>query len=256
MELTTTQKQEFYEDGFIKLPGIVPQDLVLRARRAINASLGEKGLPPDDLPRFRSQSYCPELQGEPVIADLFNASPLKEVSENLIGVGKVKPVNWGQVALRFPRAVDPENLTVHPHLDGMYSPNNGVKEGTIGNFTALIGVFLSDLPEPNSGNFTVWSGTHHLYEKYFQQHGPESLLKGMPPIELPEPEQFIGQAGDAALVHYQIGHGIAANLSSNIRYAIFFRLSHIDHEQHHWRCMTDVWAEWEGMQAIKQDNTR
>jgi hypothetical protein len=69
----------------------------------------------------------------------------------------------------------------------------------------------------------------------------------MPKVELPAPEQFVGQAGDAALVHYQLAHGIAGNGSPNIRYGIFFRLSHVDHERYHWECMTDIWKEWEGM---------
>jgi hypothetical protein len=69
-------------------------------------------------------------------------------------------------------------------------------------------------------------------------------------VELPAPEQFTGQAGDAALVHYQIGHGIAGNASPDIRYAIFFRLKHVDHDHYQWECMTDIWKEWEGMEEI------
>ncbi len=252
MQLTDTQKQEFIERGVLKLPGIVSREMVLRARRAVNAHLGENGMHPDELPRLRAQSYCPGLGGDPVITDLYNASPLRAIAEQMIGERQVKPVGGGQIALRFPRATDPEELVFRPHIDGMYTPTNGVKEGTIGNFTALVGVYLSDVPEPNSGNFTTWNGTHRLYEDYFRIHGPESLLKGMPPVELPEPEQFTGQAGDAALVHYQIAHGIAPNISADTRYAVFFRLSHVEHEQNHWSCMTDIWQEWAGMREFKR----
>lgn len=249
--LTNEQKQDFARQGFLKLPGIVSSELVQRARRAINADLGEKGMDPAELNKYRAQTYCPDLTRQPPITDLYNESGIKAVADELIGPGMVRPVNYGQIALRFPRPQDPESLIIRPHLDGMYSPTNGVKEGTIGNFTALVGVFLTDLPEPNAGNFTVWPGTHTLYETYFREHGPQSLLQGMPPVEMPEPQQFLGQAGDAALVHYQIAHGIAANVSSNIRYAIFFRLHHVDHEQYHWECMTNVWAEWSGMRGIR-----
>lgn len=252
MQLTEAQKQKFFEHGVLKLPGIVSQELVRCARRAVNANLGENGMHPDDLPRLRAQSYCPGLSGERVITDLYNASPLRDIAEQMIGAGQIKPVNGGQIALRFPRPVDPPELVFRPHLDGMYSPTNGVKEGTIGNFTALVGVYLSDVPEPNSGNFTTWNGTHRLYEEYFREHGPQSLLNGMPPVELPEPEQFMGQAGDAALVHYQIAHGIAPNIASDTRYAVFFRLSHVEHDQNHWSCMTDIWQEWAGMRAFKR----
>jgi len=248
MILTDEQKQEFAEHGVLKLPGIVPQELVIQARRAINANLGANGMHPDELTKFRAQSYCPGLQGDPAITNLYNESQLKAVAEEFIGAGKVSPVRGGQIALRFPSFDPPREF--RPHLDGMYSPTNGVKEGTIGNFTALVGVFLSDIPERYSGNFTYWPGTHTKYEEYFRQHGPQSLLDGLPPIEMPEPVQFTGQAGDAAFVHYQIGHSIASNSSPNIRYAIFFRLHHIDHDKYHWECMTDIWKEWEGMQNV------
>lgn len=250
MQLTTTQKQEFREQGYLALPEIVPQSLVLRARRAINANLGEKGIDPVELPKYRSQTYCPDLTGDPAIADLYNATPLREITEQLVGAGQVRPINRGQIALRFPRPEDPADLRVRPHLDGMYSPMNGVQAGNIANFTALIGVFLSDIPEPNSGNFTVWPGTPSLYEKYFQEHGPQSLLNGMPDVELPTPVQITGKAGDAVLVHYQMAHGVAVNISANTRYAIFFRVNHIEHEKHQWSCMTDIWEEWSGMRDV------
>jgi hypothetical protein len=150
--------------------------------------------------------------------------------------------------LRFPVAGQPRDP--HPHIDGMHSPNNGVPRGTIANFTALVGVFLSDVAGPYAGNFTVWRGTHRQYESYFREHGPDALLHGMPDVELPEPEQLTARAGDAVLCHYQLGHGIAGNASPDIRYAVYLRLSHVDHDSMRWECMTDIWREWEGMQDL------
>jgi len=248
MELTDEQKRTFAERGVLKLPGIVPPEFVARARRAINAYLGQKGMDPNELTKYRAQSYCPGLGADPVITDLYDVTPIRSVAESFIGEGKIHPVNSGQIALRFP-SLDPP-AAPRPHLDGMYSPTNGVKEGTIANFTALVGVFLSDVPEPYMGNFTYWPGTHRLYEAYFREHSPQSLLDGMPKVDLPVPEQFTGQAGDAALVHYQIAHGIAGNASPNVRYGIFFRLRHVDHDRYHWECMTDIWKEWSGMRAV------
>lgn len=246
MELTSEQKREFFERGVVKLPGVVPQEKVEAARRAINAFIGQNGIDPNELTKYRAQSYCPGLGQEPVITDLYNETPIRSLAESAIGKGKIKKVGGGQIALRFP-SLDETPRQPGPHIDGMYSPTNGVKEGTIANFTALVGVFLSDLPEPWAGNFTVWPGTHRTFETYFREQGPQSLLNGMPKVEMPAPEQFTGKAGDAALVHYQLAHGIAGNVSPNTRYAIFFRLSHVDHEQYHWECMTDIWKEWEGM---------
>ncbi|MGW0228846.1 phytanoyl-CoA dioxygenase family protein [Actinopolymorpha singaporensis] len=248
MRLTTAHKQALYGDGFVRLPGIVPSGLVNAALRAINGSLGSEGIHPDELVTFRSRSYCPELQTSQAITDLLHRSPLWEVAESAIGEGAIAPVNAGQIALRFPTPGTPHDP--HAHIDGMYSPHNGVPKGTIANFTALVGVFLSDVPTSYAGNFTVWPGSHRQYEGYFREHGPDSLLNGMPDVKVAEPEQVTARAGDAVLAHYQLGHGIAGNASPHIRYAIFFRLSHVDHQSVRWECMTDIWREWAGMRDV------
>ena len=248
MQLTHSQKRSLYDNGLVKLPGIVPEETVNSALRAVNASLGSAGMHPDDLVTFRSQSYCPSLQRSTAITDLLHASPLWDLAESAIGTGKISPVGSGQIALRFPSEDPPHDP--HAHIDGMYSPHNGVKKGTIQNFTALIGVFLSDVPTSYAGNFTVWPGTHRRYESYFREHGPDALLQGMPDVEHPEPEQVTARAGNAVLAHYQLGHGIAGNASPHIRYAVFFRLWHVDHESVRWECMTDIWREWDGMRDV------
>ncbi len=249
MQLTQTQKQSLYEDGLVRLPGIVPPETVNAALRGVNGSLGSAGIDPKDLVTFRSQSYCPELQRSKAITDLLMASPLWELAESAIGPGAISPVDSGQIALRFPSPDQPPH-DPHPHIDGMHTPHNGVPAGTIWNFTALVGVFLSDVPGPYAGNFTVWPGTHRTYESHFREHGPESLLQGMPTVSLPEPEQVTARAGDAILAHYQLGHGIAGNASPHIRYAVFFRLLHIDHDSVRNACMTDIWREWAGMADV------
>ena len=72
----------------------------------------------------------------------------------------------------------------------------------------------------------------------------------MPDIPLPEPRQLTGEPGDAVLCHYQLGHGIAGNSSPHIRYAVYFRLKHVDHASIELECMTDIWREWVGMRDV------
>jgi hypothetical protein len=248
VELNVAQKQAFYRDGFLQLPGAVPPELVDAARRAINASLGERGIDPAQLTTFRSRSYCPELQGASVITDLVHASPVWGYAESAIGQGQIRAVVAGQIALRFP-STEPLRPP-HAHIDGMYTPSNGVPKGEIRNFTALVGVVLSEIPHADMGNLTVWPGSHLQYEQYFRERGPEALLGGMPTVHLSDPVQLTGEPGDAVLCHYQLGHGIAGNSSPNIRYAIYFRLTHVDHDAIHWECMTDIWREWAGMRDV------
>ena len=246
MELNLRQKQEIWNNGSVHVPGVVPPLMVEAALRAINHSVGQ-GMNVADMPHFRVQSYCPELQNTPPITDLLQKTPAWELAESVIGPGRIKPPGGGQIALRFPSLGEPGQA--RPHLDGMYSPTNGVQEGTIGNFTMLLGILLSDVPTPLMGNLTVWPGTHRLYESYFREHGPQSLLQGLPPVEIPAPAPVIGRAGDVVLVHYQLAHGVGPNVSPYTRAMIFFRLSHVDHDALHWECMTDIWREWEGMRG-------
>lgn len=247
-QLDEQQRQQIIDDGYTLVPGAVPPDKVAAALRAINSSLGEHGIDPAKLITFRAQTYCPEITGSAAILDLLMGTPLWSMAESVIGEGVLRPVNYGQIALRFPSS-GPAGA-VHPHIDGMYTPDNGVKKGTIANFTALVGVYLSDTPTDNAGNFTVWPGTHRLYADYFAEAGPTALLDGMPPVSLPEPVQIKPRAGDAVISHYQIGHGIAPNVSGNIRYAVYFRLSREGHDAVALDVMTDLWREWDGLRPL------
>ncbi|MCE9589857.1 MAG: phytanoyl-CoA dioxygenase family protein [Planctomycetes bacterium] len=246
--LTRAQLRKIHRDGFVRLPRLIPPEMVRAARRAINHSLGEEGMNKEALPTMRAQSYCRELTRDPVILNLLNASPAFPALESAVGPGKLRRAEGSQIALRFPAKSDAAGKP-HPHIDGMYTPQNGVKEGTISHFTMLAAVFLSDVTAPNSGNFTVWPGTHRLFESHFRQHTPQSLLQGMPTIEMPEPHQVLARAGDVVLAHYQVGHSVAPNTSPNIRYAVFFRLDHTEHASFGWDVMTDIWLEWAGVRA-------
>jgi hypothetical protein len=247
MYLTVEHRRQLREDGYVQLPNLIPPDLLRRTLRGINASVG-KGMNVADMPTFSARSFCVDICMTPIIADLFNQSPAKQIAEEAIGSGRVEPVEWGQVALRFPLDLSVDvPWPPGAHLDGMYAPNNGVPEGEIYNFTALAGVLLSDISEENAGNFTVWPGSHVKHADYFREHGPQSLLEGMPRIDIGPPRQITGRAGDVILAHYLLGHGVACNVSPHVRYMCFYRLVATDHAQTRWESMGDPWLQWHGM---------
>jgi ectoine hydroxylase-related dioxygenase (phytanoyl-CoA dioxygenase family) len=106
-------------------------------------------------------------------------------------------------------------------------------------------VALSDVPTDFAGNFTVWPGSHLLYERYFQTHDVRDMLHGTPRLEhLPEPTQLRVRAGDLVLAHYQLGHTGAPNLSAHVRYAVFFRLYHEHHDADALDILADIWREF------------
>jgi len=248
MKLSHEQKVSLLENGYVHIRNAVPRVMIDQALRAINHSVGQ-GMNVEDMVTFRAQSFCPEIKNTPVISDLLNRTPAWPLAESVLGTGMIREVKGGQIALRFPNLADPP---ARPgcHLDGMHTPTNGVPKGKISNFTMLVGVFLSDLPETNAGNFTVWPGSHRIFEQYFREHGPESLLEGMPKVPMPEPVQVTAKAGDIVLCHYQLAHGVAPNVSPHARYAVFFRLTHVDHHLDWKAPMTNLWLHWPGIREI------
>ena len=248
MTLTSTQIKDFRRDGFLHLPGGVPAEMISHAVRTINFKVGQ-GMPADAMSQWRQQSFFPELQTQPVITDLFNASGLRENLQQLMGQDNVAPAKAAQLALRFPREPDATIHPPHAHIDGVHTPGNGVPKGTIGSFSALVGIFLSDVAANDAGNFTVWPGSHLRMQNYFREHGISVIIDEgrTPPIEKGEPLQIKAKAGDAVLAHYQLLHGVAGNHAPWPRYATFFRIKHPDHESHKMECLTDLWREWPGV---------
>lgn len=245
--LTNEQKRNFYRDGYLHIPGVVSQQSVDRALALINTDLG-KGIDPARISEFYARSFCPGLRNVPEIIDLFEATDARAWADSLVAPGAVETPSMAQIALRFP---DPRPaLLPRPHVDGSYGPQNGVRPGTVAHFTMLAMVALSDVCADYNGNFSVWPGTHHRYERYFREHGAERMLDGTPKLEqLPEPVQTKVAAGDLVLAHYQLGHAAAPNLGSRVRYAIFFRLYHRAHDRDALDILTDIWREYPALAA-------
>ena len=215
------------------------------ARKAINHSIGSVGVHDDDLDNFRTGAFCDELKNAPVLTNLFNRTPLFQIAESLLGEGNVPQAGGAQIALRFPGPPDSDPAEPRGHLDGLGSGTNGMAKGVYRRgFTSFAVVYLTDVPEPYSGNFTVWPRSHRFFEDYFKKEGHQVLADGMPKVDLPEgPAQITGEAGDVVIAHHQIVHTAAPNASANIRYATIYRLRHVECEQNGLATYTDIWRE-------------
>jgi hypothetical protein len=245
MQLGWLGKRRLRRDGYVQVRGVIPRHRIDAALRAINRSLGERGLPSDQL-ELRARSYCPDLVSAPEIVDLYAATPACHLAASAIGA--VRPPGEAQIALRFPSPPPPRGPV--PHIDGMSSGANGVTPGTLYHFTALLGVFLSDVSGAQAGNFLVWPGSHQVLEAHFRQHGVAGLAAGVfPTLGTLAPRPLTARAGDVVLAHYALAHGVAPNLGPSVRYAVFFRLFHRDHEGAGIRPLEDLWLEWEGMRG-------
>ena len=250
--LTGEQKRRFVRDGFLHVPGVVPPRLVTRARRAINHSLGA-GIHPDERVRLDNQTFSPELTGDPRVLRLATTPAVWSHVRALLGDRRAVRPRFCQIALRFPLPEGAPRAIAGGHIDGYHTPTNGVPDdGVVRNFTLLLGVMLSDVTAPFGGNFTVWPGTHRRLARHFRAHGVNSLAGGgIPPgTRLPEPVPLTGRAGDIVLAHYQVVHAASPNLSGDIRYMCFFRLSVRGLENHRVESMLDIWRDWPVLRGL------
>lgn len=246
--LTQTHHADMLRDGYTVLRKAVPRDVVDNARRAINHSLGQ-GIDPARIQEFSARSYCPELQEAPALTDLMRRSSVPAAIEAMLGRGCVQAMVRAQIALRFPQSPGAERKSVGGHLDGFGTGTNGITKGQFSRFfTGLAVVLLSELPEPDSGNFTVWPGSHVAWQDFFRKQGVDTAYDTFPKIDLPhEPVQCTGQPGDVVIAHHATFHGAALNYSPNIRYAAIFRIKHRDVEAIGSEALRDIWLEWPGL---------
>jgi hypothetical protein len=241
------QKQRLAREGYLQVRGLVPQVRIDAALKSINRSLGEQGIPRDQLRELRARTFCPELVRAPELTALYAETPARALAE--AAIGRVRVPDSAQIALRFPQD---QGGAATPHIDGMYTPDNGVPAGTLQHFTALLGVFLSDVTGPEAGNFTVWPGSHQVMEAHFRQHGTSAIVDGFPALPLGKPRPLLGSAGDVVLAHYALAHGVTPNVGPHVRYAVFFRLHHAEHDKAATRPLTELWSQWEGMNGPQE----
>jgi hypothetical protein len=248
--LTQLQKKTFADQGFLRIPGVVPQLMIEAARRKVYHSIGNVGMGGEDLEKHRGGYFCAELMADQTIIDMYNKTPVMQIAEDLMGEGKVQPVKRAKTYPRFPLPLGEEAEEPRGHIDGIGNGTNGQAKGKYSRgFTAFAVIYLQDVEGPYSGNFTVWPRTHTFFEDYFKANGGhEVLAEGMPRPELPEPPIMVnGKAGDLVIAHHAMVHGACQNASANVRLATITRLRHVDVEENGPDAYVDIWREWDGV---------
>lgn len=234
--LSDAQIDEFGERGYLLIPQVVGDAVLATAAGRIDEVVAAD--PPAEAGRG-NHFYFLEAKDEPALIAPLTGSPAFGLAEELTGPS-VLEVPWQvQVALNIPPFV---HRPGRPHIDAANAePTGGPIRGT---FTLLGGILMSDQPGENSGNLWVWPGTHLTHAAYFREHGPETFC-AYPPIDLPEPEQITGRAGDLLLAHYLLGHNIGGNYESEqTRRALYFRISTAGHASRRREFLQDAWLDF------------
>lgn len=234
--LTEAQIDEFVRHGYVVVPQAVRADRLRTAvARVDEITAADPPGPGTQGPHF----YFLETKGEPDLLATLTDGPAFGLAEQLAGAGTLE-VPWQvQVALNLPPY---SHRPGAPHIDASHAePTDGPVRGT---FTMLAGILLTDQLTEDSGNLWVWPGTHLTHAAYFREHGPQ-MFCAYPPIDLPEPVQVTGRAGDLLLAHYLLGHNIGGNFASDrTRRALYFRLSNAEHAARREEFLQDAWLEY------------
>lgn len=252
MELSPARKRHLAEHGYVVVPRVVPPDRIAAAKREINHQLGVGKHPGKDA-YADTQDYLSSYVSTPVIMDLVYRTPVWDLVESLLGINRVDRCTHAQIALRFPSENDKVPAKSSVHIDGMYSSQGGKP---IVRYTLCVGVFLSDTPKTNMGNFLAYPGTHRQIARRIAKHGVSSMKAGITQsIDLPPAKQVTGKAGDIVIFHFQLAHDKARNDSPHIRYMSYFRFWHLDawHDKsdaYLKRALTDLWLEWPAMRGV------
>ena len=235
--LTDEQIDEFAERGFVIVPQVVPDDVLASAARRIDDLVAAD---PPPAGKTGSHFYFLETKDEPALLAPVTGSTAFGLAEELAGAGTLETPWQVQVALNIPPYSHRPGL---PHIDAANA--EPTDEPIRGTFTLLAGILMTDQLTENSGNLWVWPGTHLRHAEYFRDHGPHRFC-AYPPIDLPEPEQVKGRAGDLLLAHYLLGHNIGGNCQSEqTRRALYFRISDVDHESHRSEFLQDPWLDYQ-----------
>lgn len=242
-ELCSTKKlRDLKYDGLAHFPGIIDEDLIKAAKKRVNYQLGKCKATSDLLHMRSSDGKIDE------IGALFNKSILPHLLQVLLDTPEPFKQSTGQIALRFPGDMclqetgettshHFDELRKHWHIDGCASdhiPGQTDHFGEVHNFDALIGILLADVEKPMSGELCYYPGSHFALAEYFKGSGLEKLYREGA-AALPNgpktdsifhcpPMHCVGKKGDVFIANFLTAHFIAPNTSSEIRYAIYYRI--------------------------------
>ncbi|MCA1710144.1 MAG: phytanoyl-CoA dioxygenase family protein [Actinobacteria bacterium] len=186
----TAARRSLEADGYCVLPGAVDAGAVDVVVRRLNMAIRHHGLSTDEIYEWQMTGFFPHLRWEPEVWGV-----LPPAAPELLGWQDGD--QWGdpQLLLRFPD--ERQEWTFEPHVDQLPPWASGRS------YRGIVGVALTTAGA-DDGVACVWPRSH----------------VGEPGEMTPVPLQ----AGDALVMHPELGHTGTLNLGSTVRMAIYFRL--------------------------------
>ena len=239
--LTDEQLRRFGEDGYLVVPGVVPEDLLVSVDQEID------GLVAADPPPAGTVGghgwFLPPTRLVAADAALRNSGALAVAAELVAPHALDHGLDHIQVGMNYPPWL---HRPGGPHLDG-HSPDQERPRS----FTMLVGIYLVDEVVRQSGNVWVWPGSHIQHQQLFRERGTRALLPvsghtlslDRPPL-LGEQIPVLAGRGDVLLAHFLLGHNSGGNTSDHVRRIAYFRLSCEGHADRWEETFLDAFCEY------------
>lgn len=241
MVLSGDQLGRFGEDGYLVVPGVVPENLLAAVDQEIDALAAADPPPADTVGKHFW--FLPPGQLPASDAALRHSGAL-DIAVELVAPRTLDlSLDHIQIALNYPPN---DHRPGGPHVDG-HRPDQRRPDS----FTMLAAIYLVDEQETQAGNLWVWPGSHLDHERLFQQRGTRTLLPVSghstmldPPPALREQVPVLARRGDLLLAHYLLGHNTGGNTTDRVRRIAYYRLGCPGHERRWEETFLDAFVEY------------
>lgn len=253
--LSEDHLQAFATDGYLLVPGVVPEVLLAAADHEIDEFIST--LPPDDGDASTpgQHGWFPPVAALPRCHDLLRQSPANAIAEELVAPNTLEHrFDHIQIATTVPSW---SHIPGGPHIDG-----HGPGQEPPFSFTLLAGVLLTEQRATQTGNLWVWPGSHLEHERLFHDRGTRVLQQAgghsmalESPLTLRSPIEIRGARGDLVLAHFLLGHNKGGNTCPQTRRTVYYRLAVPRHPDRWEATFLDAWSEFPAVRHAARRST-
>jgi hypothetical protein len=244
--LSDEDKSFFKANGYLVKNDTLSQEQIDAAQDALWSGIEADREDPDTW--VNAGPMAPVPGSHPAIRATMFDTPIFEMAEELVGKGLLNQGGPG-ANLRYPSGEDEWSPPPHGHLDGYYTPTNGVPEGTVGRFSIATTIYVDEVVH-RGGGFTVWPGSHIKAADYFKDHSLLSIQGGVGE-DIGDCKEITGPAGTVCFWHGRMFHTGSPNSSERIRMALIARLSLKDMSDILFEEPDDIWEYYPAMHEVE-----
>lgn len=246
--LTNGQVNFFQENGYLVCREMIPREWTEEALDLVWENLDAERSDPAS---WVDQGYktIGGVGGSDIVKRIVREGGVHGAAQQLVGAENIYGPGGASPHISFPRSNKAWSIPARGHLDGYYTPHNGVTKGTTGRFMVAATIYI-DTVDHKGGGFTLWPGSHRLFAEYFRTHPIDGPQGGVVDFSLGEPYEFTGGPGDVCFWHGWISHTASTNAGERPRMALITRISRKDQDE--WKFDTadgDLWSRWEGVES-------